>query len=508
MPTENARMFVSLGKSMAQIAAQFAPVPALLPLVDVLCGIIQLCENVAHNRNAARHLRDRCHTLVLALRESEEKAVSNNITQARNVVFDCLIDIQTKMSGWANLGKLKSFVNQQDIAKDIETCHNRITDCVNTFQLTSQFEIHEWMSDFQANQKLDHAQLLESLSQIQESQAVIEEKTTDTNKLVQQMMEMFQKAMGENKQNAEKIHEGLSANLYEFQSQFQELLPDFHLQSGEVKKIGEYPVRGTATMDIYEGLYLGREKVAIKAIRSMKFDEQSKRRFTREAKIWGRVWKRDRGRHIVPFYGFCQIEGPFPCMISPWQRNGDAITYVRANDKLIDYIKFIVHIAQGVEVLHNMELVHGDIRPINILVNDQGLPLLSDFGLSKIIQDAGGAPLTQSSMMADSCRYFAPEAFVEDGILSTAADIYALAMSILEIMTHHQPYRNVRHHFEAGNRANRGVHPDRPTLPEVVRRGLDDDLWALLVSSWSLESSKRPPIQTFTALQSYNSSFS
>jgi len=83
--------------------------------------------------------------------------------------------------------------------------------------------------------------------------------------------------MGENKKKAEKTHKGLSANLYQFQSQFQELLPDFYLQSGEVIKVGDVAVRGTASMDIYEGLYLGRERVDIKAIRTMKFDEQSKR---------------------------------------------------------------------------------------------------------------------------------------------------------------------------------------------------------------------------------------
>ncbi|KAF5322677.1 hypothetical protein D9619_001133 [Psilocybe cf. subviscida] len=555
-----------LGKTVAQITAELAPIPVIYPLVESLCGIIQLCENVAHNRcalfeysilicpivapilsvlvprakrpfvyctrcadapilavlafsfspyiyhlfpnileNAARQLRDRCHTLVLALREYQEKnasLTSGNIILARNAVHDRLIDIQTKMNGWAHLGKVRSFVQQDDIAKDIAACHADITDTINAFQLQSHFEIHEWMAEFKRNQELDHRQLTESLSQLQSGQEILQEKVDVTQQQIQQMMAMLQMALGQNKQQAAKVHSGLSANLYTLQSEFHELLPDFHLQSGEVQRVGEYPVRGTATMDVYEGLYLGKEKVAVKVLRSLKFDETSKRRFTREAKHWGEVWKHDRGRHIVPFYGYCQMDGgPFPCMISPWQQNGDALAYVKANDRSVDYKKFIVHIAQGVQVLHNIGLVHGELRALNVLVNDRGYPLLSDFGLSKIIQEESvGIPLTQSSMMADSCRYFAPEAFQEDGILSKATDIYSLAMTILEVLTHQQPYRNVKHHFEAGRRASQGTHPERPTEAEIVRRGLDEKLWTLLTRAWCVDPAGRPRVDAFCEL--------
>jgi hypothetical protein len=79
-----------------------------------------------------------------------------------------------------------------------------------------------------------------------------------------------------------------------------------------------------------------------------------------------------------------------------------------------------------------------------------GHPLLSDFRLSKVfiasafviqlftptqlIQDVTGAPFTQTSMMTDSCRHFAPEALVDDGVMSRASDIYALGMTILEVI--------------------------------------------------------------------------
>ena len=43
----------------------------------------------------------------------------------------------------------------------------------------------------------------------------------------------------------------------------------------------------------------------------------------------------------MPFYGFCQIDGPFPYMISPWQENGDALSYVKKNDSSVDYVQFV-----------------------------------------------------------------------------------------------------------------------------------------------------------------------
>ena len=165
--------------------------------------------------------------------------------------------------------------------------------------------------------------------------------------------------MGENKQTAERIQQGLSQNLYQLQKKSGQLLPNFNLNSGEVKRTSDFPVRGNATMDIYEGIYLGSERVSMKAIRAMKTDDRTvhvrpspvqppmnptdlqNQRFKREGEIWAKVWERDRGQHIVPFYGFCQIDGPFPYMISPWQENGNALNYIKANDSKIDYPQFV-----------------------------------------------------------------------------------------------------------------------------------------------------------------------
>ena len=67
-------------------------------------------------------------------------------------------------------------------------------------------------------------------------------------------------------------------------------------------------------------------------------------------------------------------------------------------------------------------------------------------------------------------------------------------------MTHQQPYQNIKRHLSAVNNAQNGIQPERPTEVDVLRRGLDDKLWEILVESWSLDPSLRPPIQLFTSL--------
>lgn len=501
-PRQQPHFMVSLGKSLAQITAEFSPIPGYGLLVGTLCSILEVCDNVTQNRFAARQLAERAHYFLVALRDCDEKGAIPNPRLAKSAAQKELQKIADDMERWAKMGKVKSFLNQDEVAREIADCHSSLTDCMTKLQLSSQFDIMDWQREFSCRSEQDHREMVVHLAEIQTKQDLTNDVLRDNNEMLRNLMAMMQTAMGENKQTAERIQQGLSLNLYQLQKQSGQLLPDFNLSSGEVKRISQFPVRGNATMDIYEGLYLGNERVSMKAIRAMKTDDRTVHRFKREGEIWAKVWERDRGQFIVPFYGFCQIDTPFPYMISPWQKNGDAITYVKARDKNINYLNFIKQIAFGVQLLHTMNppIVHGDIKPSNILIDDDGHPRLTDFGLSQIISDVTSTPFTQSSIVADSFRYFAPEVCTGSGEMSTMADMYALGMTVLELFSHEQPYRKVRLHTEAVVRAATGKQPERPTEGAILARGLNDELWKCLTCCWSLDLSKRPRIQDFVAV--------
>jgi len=85
---------------------------------------------------------------------------------------------------------------------------------------------------------------------------------------------------------------------------------------------------------------------------------------------------------------------------------------------------------------------------------------------------------------------------LEVGLFSiNAYDCLVLIPGRIQLITHQQPYRNIKHTTEVVIRSSRGEHPPRPTDPSIIARGLDTPLWSLLNLCWATESLKRPSIQ-------------
>jgi hypothetical protein len=225
---------VSFGSTGAQVLSNFPPIPGLGVAAGLLVAIIELCQNVSTNRAAAR-LGDRCHRLLLDLRDSGEDWGSPKMKTALDAIEQALRFVDSKMHAWGKLKRLKAFLDQKAIADDIQNCHIAIDDWVTKFNVTSQIEIHRWQSQFKENATRDHNEVIAYLSDIKNGEDIVIEVLNEVlerqNKMAHDIMEVMQHALVESDPRQKR---NLKHNLYRLQVETGELLPDFNLQRDEL----------------------------------------------------------------------------------------------------------------------------------------------------------------------------------------------------------------------------------------------------------------------------------
>jgi non-specific serine/threonine protein kinase/serine/threonine-protein kinase len=99
-------------------------------------------------------------------------------------------------------------------------------------------------------------------------------------------------------------------------------------------------------------------------------------------------------------------------------------------------------VCDAVHYAHRHLIVHRDLKPSNILVTNDGLVKLLDFGIAKLLEESGAreSRLTQTGLVFLTPEYASPEQVMLEPV-TTASDVYALGVLLFELLTGHTPYR-------------------------------------------------------------------
>lgn len=139
-------------------------------------------------------------------------------------------------------------------------------------------------------------------------------------------------------------------------------------------------------------------------------------------------------------------------------------------------MRLVARVARAVQHAHGRLVVHRDLKPHNILVDDRGEPHLLDFGIAKLLEEAGGDAGAVTLLGASTPDYAAPEQRHGRNV-GTAADIYALGVIAYELLTGEVPGQARRF----GEDEIRGPLPSQASgLNRKTRAALAGDLDAIV----------------------------
>jgi serine/threonine protein kinase len=204
-------------------------------------------------------------------------------------------------------------------------------------------------------------------------------------------------------------------------------------------------------------------------------NEDFQRRFRREAHAAARL----NSPHVIPIHRYGEIDGRL--YVDMRLIDGRDLQTVLA-DGPIDAgraVRIVEQVAKALHAAHKVGLMHRDVKPSNILLDDDDFAYLIDFGIARA---ADQTRLTQSGSAIGTFAYIAPERLDARAKEDARADIYSLACVLYECLTGHPPFdadttpQVIAAHLHAPPPRPSSTQPNVPApMDQVIAKGMAKD---------------------------------
>lgn len=268
------------------------------------------------------------------------------------------------------------------------------------------------------------------------------------------------------------------------------------------RSIGHYRIEGLIGEGGMGAVYLARQEmpdrqVALKVIRPGYTSETTLRRFQFEAEVLGRL----QHPGIAQIYEAGVYTSPereraglpaVPYFAMEYVRGVDLMTYAdRSRLSVRQRLELCAKVCDAVEHAHTKGVIHRDLKPGNILVDEAGQPKVLDFGTARAIDhDANAVTMrTDVGQLVGTIPYMSPEQVSGDPMdVDTRCDVYALGVVAFELLTGSLP------HNLGGKMIHEAVAIIRDTPPtrlSAIDRGLRGDVETIVTTALDREKARR-----------------
>lgn len=157
------------------------------------------------------------------------------------------------------------------------------------------------------------------------------------------------------------------------------------------------------------------------------------KRFQREAKALAQL----DHPYILKVLDYGEQAGT-PYLVMPFVEGGTLKEKMGRPLPYQEAAALLAPIARALEYAHQLKIIHRDVKPANILISRSGAPILSDFGIAKMIESGESTQLTATGVGIGTPDYMAPEQWM--GKADPHTDMYSLGIVFFQMVTGHLPF--------------------------------------------------------------------
>jgi len=253
--------------------------------------------------------------------------------------------------------------------------------------------------------------------------------------------------------------------------------------------------------EVWKATWQDRVEVAVK---TLKPNTMSPEAFLQEAEIM----KKFSHPHLVAMYAVCRDKEPF-YIITEYMCNGALLDYLRkeAESKagrltFDNLISISGQVSSGMSHLERKGLIHRDLAARNVLLGENLITKVADFGLARVIVDNEYSAAQGARFPV---KWTAPEA-ISFGKFTVKSDVWSFGILLMELFTYGQvpyPGMNNREVIDQVERGYRMAQPTQLTYPESKTQPKDvanaqANVYKIMLECWNRDPTKRPTFEFLT----------
>nr|XP_029151496.1 serine/threonine-protein kinase STY46 isoform X2 [Arachis hypogaea] len=188
-----------------------------------------------------------------------------------------------------------------------------------------------------------------------------------------------------------------------------------------------------------------------------------------------------RHKNVVQFIGAC-TKPPRLCIVTEFMSGGSVYDYLhkrKGSFKFPTLLKVAIDVAKGMNYLHQHEIIHRDLKAANLLMDENGIVKVADFGVARVKAQSG-----VMTAETGTYRWMAPEV-IEHKPYDHKADVFSFGIVLWELLTGKLPYEYLTPLQAAIGVVQKGL---RPTIPKNTHPNFVE----LLERSWQQDPTLRP----------------